>query len=62
MSDEDMTRRFPPDEHGKREYSNMCGNCHEEAMAILVGAYREPEYDDSLYASFTMPRMREDWS
>jgi cytochrome c5 len=61
MSDEDMTRKFPPDENGKKEYSNLCGSCHEEAVAVLVNAYREPDYD-TLYESFTVPRMREDWS
>ena len=40
MSDEDMCRKFPPDEDGKRDFSDLCGLCHEEALAILFNVYK----------------------
>ena len=35
MSEEDLCRKFPPDEDGHRDYSDLCGQCHEEEVAIL---------------------------
>lgn len=58
MTDEDMCRKFPPDEDGKRDYSDLCYSCHEEAVAVLYGNYKEPEYDDFLlYGSLTVSEM-----
>ena len=64
MTEEDMCRKFPPDEEGKREYSDMCYSCHEETVAILYGNYKEPENDDdfTLYGSCTVSEMPSDWS
>lgn len=62
MSEEDMVRKFPKDEEGNREYSNLCGACHEEAIMIMLGNYREQEDDYSLYTSYPMSGMREDWT
>ena len=55
MSDEDMCRKFPPDEAGNREYSDMCGSCHEEALAIMYHNYVDPTYYDWVFAhEFTL--------
>lgn len=44
MSEDDMCRKFPPDTNGKREYSNLCGDCHEIAIAVMYNCYAP--YDD----------------
>lgn len=64
MTDEDMCRKYPPDEDGKRDYSDMCLSCHEESVAILFGNYREPTYDDdyTLHGSLTVSEMPKDWA
>ena len=62
MSEEDMCRKFPPDEDGKRDYSDMCSSCHEETVSILYGNYKEPNYDEyALYKSCGMSFVPEDW-
>jgi hypothetical protein len=44
MSEEVMCRKFPPDGDGNREYSDMCGQCHEEVVAILYNNYTERKW------------------
>ena len=45
MSEEDMCRKFPPDEDGHRDYSNLCGDCHLIAIETLYDMYYEkPTY------------------
>ena len=44
MSDEDLCRRFPPTSDGKREYSNLCGDCHETAIATMFNTFVETDY------------------
>jgi hypothetical protein len=64
MADEDMCRKFPPDEEGKREYSDMCYNCYEEVVAVLYGNYKEPEvnYDFVLRGSYSLSEVSGDGS
>ncbi len=42
MSDEDLSRKFPPHEDGKRDYSDLCGECHMIAMDVFFDTYIEP--------------------
>ena len=64
MSEEDLCRRFPPDENGKRDYSDMCLSCYDETVAIMYGNYKEPENtnDFLLRGSYTVSEMSGDWS
>lgn len=60
MSDEDLNRRFPPNPDGTREYSNLCGSCHEEAVAVMFNYYHEPNDEQlPLYESRRMPKVSE---
>lgn len=60
MSEEDMCRKFPPTADGKREYSNLCGDCHETAIAIMFNFYYEPSNESlPLYESRAMPKVSE---
>lgn len=60
MSEEDLIRKFPPDPEGNREYSNLCGSCHEIAVNAIFNIFYEPEYDIlPLYESRAMPKMSE---
>lgn len=55
MSDEDMCRKFPPDEEGKRQFSDLCGECHQVAMEVLFDTYHEPDYLNWIFADeFTL--------
>lgn len=66
MSDEDICRKFPADEHGIKEFSDMCKSCHDESVDILYGNYTEPEYykvnlnGNSLYSPLSMSELQED--
>ena len=62
MTDEDMCRKFPPDENGLREFTDLCLPCYDIAMAVLFNTYVEPEYDDlfALRGSHTMSFLSED--
>lgn len=66
MSDEDMCRKFPPDEDGNRDYSDLCGDCHQVAMEVLFDIYREPDYlnwtfsdDFTLQSTYSVSEMPE---
>ena len=62
MSEEDLCRKFPPDKDGKREYSQYCGNCHEEIIAIMFNNYREPSHEYvTLPWSRGLSELSEDW-
>ena len=62
MSEEDLCRKFPPDKDGKREFSEYCGSCHEEIIAIMFNNYREPQHE---YVTLPWTRglseLSEDW-
>jgi hypothetical protein len=62
MSEEDMSRKFPSDENGIRRYSEYCGSCHEDIVAIMFNNYREPtnEYV-TLPWSRGLSELSEDW-
>lgn len=62
MSEEDMGRKFPPDKEGIKRYSEYCGNCHEEIVAIMFNNYREPpnEYV-TLPWTRALSELSEDW-
>jgi hypothetical protein len=62
MSEEDLCRKFPPDKDGKREYSQYCGSCHEEIIAIMFNNYREPSHEYvTLPWSRGLSELSEDW-
>lgn len=62
MSSEDLVRKYPTDAEGNRDYSDLCGSCHEESVAVLFGNYVEPENDyGTLYASLGLSSMHEEW-
>ena len=62
MSDDDMCRKFPPDADGHRDYSDLCGDCHQIAMEVLFDTYVEPKtYDNHLlYQAHGLSFMSED--
>ena len=64
MTEEDMCRKFPPDETGKRDYSDMCLRCYDDVVAILYNNYKEPENtnDFSCRGTYTVSEMSGDWS
>lgn len=64
MSDEDTCRKFPPDATGHRDYSDLCGACHQIAMDVLFDVYIEPKFYDqyTLYDSYGLSGLPEDWS
>ena len=60
MSDEDVIRKFPINEKGVREYSDLCGKCFEISVEVIFDEYQEPEIDYGLfYSTRTMPTMQE---
>ena len=62
MSEEDLCRKFPPDDNGKREYSQYCGSCHEEIIAIMFNNYREPSHEYvTLPWTRALSELSEDW-
>lgn len=44
MSDEDLCRKFPPDADGKRDYSDLCGDCHMISVDVLFDNFVEPAW------------------
>lgn len=62
MSSEDMVRKYPADTEGNRDYSDLCGSCHEESVAVLFGNYVEPETDyGPLHFSHSLSELSGDW-
>lgn len=59
MSDDDAVRKFPPDDAGDREYSDMCFDCYSVAVEVLYDNYEEPESYGEFYATQRMPSMQE---
>lgn len=61
MSDEDAIRKYPPDENGRREYSDLCGSCFETAVEVLYDTYEEPVSYGEFFSPCSMSRMPEEW-
>ena len=57
-----MGRKFPPDANGIKRYTEYCGSCHEEIVAIMFNNYREPpsEYV-TLPWTRALSELSEDW-
>lgn len=62
MSDEDLNRKFPADDKGIKRYSEYCGSCHEEIIAIMYNNYWESPNDYvTLPWSRGLSELSEDW-
>lgn len=62
MSEEDMCRKGPPDPDGKRDYTELCGHCHEISMNVVFNTFYEGtnNYDEFLlYGKRTVPKVSE---
>ena len=60
LTEEDLVRRYPPDEHGKREFADLCFDCYDVSLAVLYDNYEDS--DEHLYIPHSMSRMQEDWA
>ena len=60
LSEEDMRRKFPIDVALTRDYSDLCGDCFEDSVAVVFDCYEEPT-NDTLSVSYGMSRMSEEW-
>lgn len=59
MTDDEAVRKFPPDDEGNREYSDLCTQCYNISVDVLYDTYMEPESYGEFYSTHRMPTMQE---